>query len=162
MSGASVTAYVGLGANLADPAGTVQRAILALGKLPQTSLTAQSSLFRTAPVDADGDDYVNAVVRLATTLPAETLLQGLQQIEQDFGRERPYYHAPRSLDLDLLLYAQQTIDSATLAIPHPRLTERAFTLIPLLQIDPLIVIPGYGPAHHLIAGVAEQRIQKMA
>ena len=157
----TVTAYVGLGANLTDPQGTVQRALLALATLPTTRLTAQSSLFRSAPIDADGDDYVNAVAQLHTALPAEALLSALQQIESEFGRERPYHHAPRTLDLDLLLYGDQQIHSASLTVPHPRMTQRAFTLIPLLQLDPLITIPGLGAAHLHVSGVAGQSIQKI-
>lgn len=158
---AQVTAFIGLGSNLGDARGNVQRALSELEKLPDTHLTAQSSLFHSAPVDADGDDYVNAVARLDTRLPAEKLLAALQAIEQAFGRERPYVHAPRTLDLDLLLYGDREIASATLTVPHPGLTQRAFVLIPLLQIDPLISIPGKGPAHQYVPGVAAQAIQKI-
>ena len=156
-----IQSFIGLGANLDQPAQTVQRAIDAIGKIAETRLIAQSSLFRTAPIEADGDDYVNAVVQVATSLSAPDLLSALQIIEQQFGRARPYHHAPRSLDLDLLLYGDQRIDSATLTVPHPRMGARAFVLIPLLQIDPLIHIPGYGPAHQLAAQVAGQAIQKI-
>ena len=124
-------------------------------------MIAQSSQFRTAPVDASGDDYVNAVVQLATTLNAATLLGHLQRIEQVFGRERPFPNAPRTLDLDLLLFGQHQMDTATLIVPHPRLTERAFTLIPLLQLDPFLTIPGRGPALQFVAGVAGQVISKI-
>jgi 2-amino-4-hydroxy-6-hydroxymethyldihydropteridine diphosphokinase len=89
------------------------------------------------------------------------LLQELQAIEQAFGRERPYLNAPRKLDLDILLYGQQKISTDSLVVPHPRLTQRAFALIPLLQIDPLIAIPGQGPAHRFVANVAGQAIQKI-
>ena len=156
-----VTAYVGLGGNLGDAMGTVQRAIVALGSLPSTRLIAQSSLFRTAPIDAAGDDYVNAVAQIKTGLDAATLLGHLQRIEQHFGRERTFINAPRTLDLDLLLFGQQQIKTATLIVPHPRLTERAFTLIPLLQIDPLLRIPGRGPAHQFMADVEGQIISKI-
>ena len=161
MTTSAVTAYVGLGANLGDALGTVQRATIALGSMPSTRLIAQSSLFRTAPIDGCGDDYVNSVVRLETTLDAVTLLSHLQRIEQVFGRERPFHNAPRTLDLDLLLFGQQRIDDATLTVPHPRLTQRAFTLIPLLQLDPLLSIPGRGPAHQFVANVAGQAISKI-
>lgn len=158
---AAVAAYVGLGSNLGDAAANVQQALARLAALPQTRLAAQSSLFRSAPVDAGGDDYVNAVARLDTTLGAEQLLAQLQVLEQEFGRLRPYRNAPRTLDLDLLLYGAQQIASAHLTVPHPRLTERAFVLIPLLQLDPLIVIPGAGPAHAFAPGVAGQAIRKL-
>lgn len=158
----TVTVYVGIGSNLGDARGNVQRAILQLDRMPATRLSAQSSLFRTAPIDSGGDDYINAVVRLDTQLPAEQLLAELQAIEQAYGRERPYQNAPRTLDLDLLLYGRHIIDRASLTVPHPRMTQRAFVLIPLLQIDPLVTIPGQGPAHAFAPGVAGQTIQKIA
>ena len=156
-----VIAYIGIGSNLGDAKDNVQRAIVLLGRLPQTSLREQSSLFRTAPVDADGDDYVNAVACIETELPAQPLLDGLQALELQFGRERPYHHAPRTLDLDILLYGSQIIDTATLTVPHPGLLQRAFALIPLLQLDPLVNIPGKGQAHAFAPDVANQIIQKM-
>jgi 2-amino-4-hydroxy-6-hydroxymethyldihydropteridine diphosphokinase len=156
-----VTAFIGIGSNLGDAQDNVQRAIQSLKTLPQTTLRGQSSLFRTAPVDADGDDYINAVVCLDTQLPAQTLLETLQALELQFGRERPYVHAPRTLDLDILLYGSAIIDTATLTVPHPGLSERAFALIPLLQIDPMITIPGKGPAHVFAPAVAGQVIQKI-
>lgn len=155
------TAYIGIGANLGDARNNVQQAIAALAILPQTQVTAQSSLFRTAPIDADGDDYINAVVQLRTSLSAEALLQELLQLEQTFGRERAYLNAPRTLDLDLLLYANQIITTPTLTVPHPRMTTRAFVLIPLLQIDPFITIPDQGPAHQFAPAVAAQEIEKL-
>lgn len=158
---AYVTAYIGIGSNLGDACSNVQQAILQLEQLPATRLSAQSSLFLTAPVAADGADYINAVASIATQLPAQQLLQALQAIELAFGRERPYANAPRTLDLDILLYGEQIILSELLIVPHPRLIQRAFALIPLLQLAPLIVIPGQGPAHHFVPGVAGQRIQKV-
>ncbi|WP_019141812.1 2-amino-4-hydroxy-6-hydroxymethyldihydropteridine diphosphokinase [Noviherbaspirillum massiliense] len=161
MSAAVVTSYVGIGSNLGDALGNVQRAILRLGQLPGTRLTAQSSLFRTTPIDAGGDDYINAVAQLETSLTAPQLLQELQSLENEFGRERPYQNAPRTLDLDILLYGEQKITSESLTVPHPRLTQRAFALIPLLQIDPMLTIPGEGPAHSFVPGVAGQAIRKI-
>lgn len=161
MNGSTVIAFVGLGANLGDALGTVQRATIALGSIVSTRLIAQSSLFRTKPIDATGDDYVNSVVQLDTALDAATLLGHLQRIEQAFGRERPFPNAPRTLDLDLLLFGQQRIDTIDLIVPHPRLTQRAFTLIPLLQLDPLLTIPGRGPAHQFVVNVAGQAISKI-
>ncbi|MFC5476397.1 2-amino-4-hydroxy-6-hydroxymethyldihydropteridine diphosphokinase [Paraherbaspirillum soli] len=161
VNAAAVTAYIGIGANLGDARAQVQRAILQLGKLPHTSLSAQSSLFRTAPLDADGDDYINAVACISTRLSAHALLQALQQVEQDFGRQRPYPNAPRTLDLDLLLYGQASIADSTLTVPHPRMLQRAFVLIPLLQIDPFINIPKHGPAHQFAPQVADQAIRKV-
>lgn len=153
--------HIGIGANLGDARANVEQAIAHLSKMRASRLVAQSSLFHTAPVDAGGDDYVNAVVHLDTQLSASELLQELQHIEQDFGRERSFRNAPRTLDLDLLLYGQQIISTDTLTVPHPRMTQRAFVLIPLLQIDPLITLPGLGPAHAFVPGVAGQAIQKI-
>jgi 2-amino-4-hydroxy-6-hydroxymethyldihydropteridine diphosphokinase len=161
MSSAAVACYIGIGSNLGDARQRVEEALQALGRLPESRLIAQSSLFRTAPIDAGGDDYINAVARVDTSLAPEQLLQQLHIVEQAAGRERPYRNAPRTLDLDLLLYGNQSIATPTLDVPHPRMTERAFVLIPLLQIDPFIAIPGRGPAHQFIPAVAGQAIQKI-
>lgn len=157
-----IDAYIGIGANLGDAQESVRQAIDRLSGLPKTRLVRQSSLFRTAPIDAGGDDYVNAVACVQTQLDAHELLAQLQAIENEFGRERPYVNAPRTLDLDILLYGNRQIDSASLTVPHPRLTQRAFALIPLLQIDPLIAIPGKGAAHLFAPAVAGQAISKIA
>ena len=157
-----IDAYIGIGANLGDAQKSVRQAIDRLSGLPKTRLVRQSSLFRTAPIDAGGDDYVNAVACVKTQLEAHELLAQLQAIENEFGRERPYVNAPRTLDLDILLYGNRQIDSASLTVPHPRLTQRAFALIPLLQIDPLIAIPGKGAAHLFAPAVAGQAIAKIA
>ncbi|WP_151636582.1 2-amino-4-hydroxy-6-hydroxymethyldihydropteridine diphosphokinase [Noviherbaspirillum aerium] len=161
MSGRRQDCYIGIGANLGNAQEQVEQAIARLAQLPDSSLLAQSSLFRTAPVDAGGDDYVNAVARIDTGLSAQALLAQLQAIEQDFGRERLYRNAPRTLDLDLLLYGREQISGETLSVPHPRMTERAFVLIPLLQIDPFIDIPGKGAAHSFVPGVSAQAIRKI-
>lgn len=158
----SLRTKIGIGANLGDARDTVLRAIERLAQLPKSKLTLQSSLYLTAPIDADGDDYVNAVVELNTELDALTLLASLQELELAFGRERPYRNAPRTLDLDLLLYGMQEINTDTLIVPHPRMTDRAFVLLPLLQIDPLVEIPGKGNAQQLVANVAQQVIQRIA
>ncbi|MDC8759590.1 2-amino-4-hydroxy-6-hydroxymethyldihydropteridine diphosphokinase [Janthinobacterium fluminis] len=160
MSAASV-AYIGIGANLGDARGNVEDALARLALLPACTLLAASSLYRTAPIDAGGDDYINAVARIETTLPAEALLTALHAIEARHGRERPYRNAPRTLDLDLLLYGAAQIASATLQVPHPRLGERAFVLVPLLELAPAIAIPGIGPARGLLAAVAGQAIDKL-
>lgn len=157
----TVAAYVGLGANLGDPAATLHAAIAAMRALPATRITAESSFYGSAPIDAGGDDYVNAVVRLDTGLPAAELLRALQQIETAFGRERPFRNAPRTLDLDLLLYGDDMIAEPWLQVPHPRMTMRAFVLLPLLEIAPGIAIPGSGPAQQYLASVQAQAIRKM-
>jgi 2-amino-4-hydroxy-6-hydroxymethyldihydropteridine diphosphokinase len=158
----TVRASIGVGANLGDAARQVLQAIADIAALPQTRLSAQSSLFASVPLDADGDDYVNAVVQVDTELSALALLQALQALERQAGRERPYPNAPRTLDLDLLLFGSQQITTAELSVPHPRMTSRAFVLIPLLQIDPMTVIPGRGQLHQFLPAVIDQAIRKIA
>ena len=132
----AVTAFVALGANLGDARATVLQAMQAIAALPDTTLLRRSSLYRSAPVDAAGPDFINAVVEIGTRLGPQQLLAELQRIEQAAGRERPYRNAPRTLDLDILLYGERTLDSPTLTIPHPRMFERAFVLVPLAEIAP--------------------------
>lgn len=141
MSGrrAPVTAYVALGANLGDARAAVAQALLDLGTLPQTQRVRASSLYRTAPVDSSGPDYINAVAEIRTALSPAELLAELQRLEQAAGRERLWRNAPRTLDLDILLYDDLHLDSPTLTIPHPRMYERAFVLLPLAEIAPGLV-----------------------
>lgn len=136
-----VTAYVALGANLGDPVQALKHALDQLALLPGTRLIRSSSFYQTAPIDSSGPDYVNAVAALATTLTAPALLGQLQALEGLAGRERPYHNAPRSLDLDLLLYGAAVLQSATLLVPHPRMYDRAFVLLPLFEIAPRAVTP---------------------
>nr|WP_210547471.1 2-amino-4-hydroxy-6-hydroxymethyldihydropteridine diphosphokinase [Rhodoferax sp. PAMC 29310] len=131
-----VTAYVALGANLGDPIVAIQKAIQDLQALVGVRSVRCSSLYLTAPVDSSGPDYVNAVAELQTDLTAPDLLAGLQCIENTAGRARPYRNAPRLLDLDILTYGQGVINSPLLHVPHPRMFERAFVLIPLAEISP--------------------------
>lgn len=134
-----VVATVGLGANLGDPQAALAGAIAALAALDGVKLVAQSSFYRSAPIDSSGPDYVNAVVQLQTNLIAPELLAQLQTIEQGAGRERPYRNAPRTLDLDLLLFGDASIQSPSLTLPHPRMWQRAFVLLPLAEIAPALV-----------------------
>lgn len=149
---APVTAFIGLGANLGDAAGALQRALQQLAGLPGTRLVRSSRLYRSAPVDAGGPDYLNAVAQVETALSAPDLLVQLQRLEHDAGRERPYRNAPRTLDLDLLLYGAARIASARLTVPHPRMRERAFVLVPLAELAPGFVTRAE------LAAVAGQRI----
>jgi 2-amino-4-hydroxy-6-hydroxymethyldihydropteridine diphosphokinase len=127
------TAFIALGSNLGVPEGKVRQGIAALAELPQVQLVAASSLYRSAPVGhTDQPDFVNAVARLSTGLAPQALLAALLAIEQRFGRERSFRNAPRTLDLDLLLYDAQCIDEPRLVVPHPRMHERAFVLAPLV------------------------------
>ncbi len=157
----AVTAYIGIGANLGDARGNVLDAVERLRKLPGATLEAVSSLYRTAPIDSSGDDYINAVARVTTSLPAQALLEALFDIEQAHGRERPYYNAPRTLDLDLLLYGDEQIATPTLTVPHPRMHQRAFVLMPLLELAPDAVLPGLGSAAGFAPDVAGQGIIRL-
>ncbi len=136
-----VTAYVALGANLGDPQRALRDAMDRLAMLPGTTVTARSSLYRTAPVGTTGPDFINAVVEMRTGLTAPELLEALLSMETEAGRERPWPNAPRTLDLDLLLYGGARIESPRLTVPHPRMNERAFVLVPLAEIAPALAPP---------------------
>ncbi len=131
--------YIGLGGNLGDALAAVLAALDAIAELPDVAVLGSSSLYGSAPVDSGGADYVNAVAKLQTTLSADMLLDALQAIENRAGRERPYRNAPRILDLDVLLYGQAPIQTQRLVVPHPRMWERGFVLIPLAEIAPELV-----------------------
>lgn len=150
MTGARV--YVGLGANLGDRGEALLQALHAMAALPQTQLLAVSSLYSSAPVDATGPDYLNAVAALQTQQSPEAFLQALQTVELAAGRERPYRNAPRTLDLDVLLWGNAQLDTPALTVPHPRMYERAFVLLPLAQLDASLVRADQ------LAEVADQRI----
>ena len=147
---APVLAYIALGANLGATlevnAQTIRDAIQSINDLPETKVTKQSSLYKTAALESlagapKSPDYINAVVEISCHQPAYLLLAQLQKIEQQAGRNRPYLNAPRTLDLDILLYGDAHIQTETLAIPHPRMWQRAFVLVPLAEIAPLLVNP---------------------
>jgi 2-amino-4-hydroxy-6-hydroxymethyldihydropteridine diphosphokinase len=150
--------FVGLGANLGDARATLRAALVELGALPDTRLVAQSPMYGSKPIDASGPDYVNAVAELATTLTPPDLLLALQAIELRFGRQRPYQNAPRTLDLDLLLFGQRTLATTTLTVPHPRLHQRAFALLPLLALAPDLSHPLTGPLAAFVPAVAQQSV----
>jgi 2-amino-4-hydroxy-6-hydroxymethyldihydropteridine diphosphokinase len=141
-----VLATLGVGANLGDPRTAVRKAIEDLAQLPSTVTVAVSSLYGSAPLDADGPDYVNAVVQVHTALSPDALLAALQAIEQQSGRERPYRNAPRTLDLDILLYGEHRVARDDLQIPHPRMWQRAFVVLPLAEIAPDLVSPAQAQA----------------
>jgi 2-amino-4-hydroxy-6-hydroxymethyldihydropteridine diphosphokinase len=147
-----VSAYVALGANLGDAALAVRQALLAIAALPHTQLQQASPLLSSAPVDADGPMYVNAVAHIQTGLNAIELLQALQHIENAAGRTRNYHHAPRTLDLDVLFYGDARMQSAYLMLPHPRWHERAFVLLPLHVVCPDKVTP------QMLQAVADQAV----
>lgn len=158
-----VRCFIALGANLGDPVATVNAAIAALRELPQTRLVAASSLYRTAPVGLlHQPDFINAVAEVFTVLPAPTFLDQLFVIEAQFGRHRSEKNAPRTLDLDLLLYGDRVSADPQLTLPHPRLHQRAFVLAPLAEIAPELVIPGHGRVSELLFRCADQQIQRLA
>ncbi|MBJ9714640.1 2-amino-4-hydroxy-6-hydroxymethyldihydropteridine diphosphokinase [Burkholderia gladioli] len=154
-------AYLGLGANLGDARQTLKDAVVCLAQQCAVTVLGKSSLYRTAPIDAGGDDYYNCAVKIETRLAARELLRLCQQIEHHFGRERPFHNAPRTLDIDILLYGDHTIDEPDLVVPHPRLTGRAFVLVPLVELDPALAIPTHGHAQAFLTAVAAQRIEKV-
>jgi len=155
-------AYIGLGANVGEPESQVRRAIAALGSLPRTRLLASSSLYRSAPVGVGAQpDFVNAVARVETELAPRELLEELITLEARFGRERPFPGAPRTLDLDLLLYGDRVVDEPGLAVPHPRMHERAFVLLPLAEIAADAAVPRKGSVKTLLAACRNQKIRKI-
>ena len=159
---ASTKAFIGLGANLGDPEAQVRRALTALAELPGTRLLAASSLYRSAPVGVIAQpDFINAVAEAQTTLTARALLEALLAAERRFGRRRDFPGAPRTLDLDLLLYGDRVIAEPGLVVPHPHMHERGFVLAPLAEIAPDIAIPGKGRAGALLAACTDQKIERI-
>lgn len=155
----NVLAAIGLGANLDDPATRIEGVLAELGTLPATRLLARSRRYASAPVGyADQPDYVNAVALVSTGLAPRALLDALLALERRHGRARSFANAPRTLDLDLLLFGQARFHEDGLTVPHPRMHERAFVLVPLTEIAPDIVIPGRGAAAHWLARCGAQRI----
>lgn len=157
-----ITAYIGLGSNEGGPRAQVLQAISELAALPATRLLARSPLYRSAPHEAPGQpDFVNAVAAVDTELSAAQLLEALLAIEARHGRERAHRNAPRTLDLDLLLFGEMACASPMLTLPHPRMHERAFVLQPLLDLDPRAEVPGRGAARELLRACAGQRIEPL-
>jgi len=156
-----VLAYVGLGANLGDAPATLNQAAQAMRDTPGVESLRLSPLYRSAPLDATGPDFYNAVAELSVTLTPLELLQALQAIEQVHGRERPYRNAPRTLDLDLLLHGTAVQATAVLTLPHPRLHQRAFVLRPLLDLAPNVQAPGLGPLVQHWPAVQDQVLEKL-
>ena len=156
-------AYIGIGSNLEDPRAQVLGAFDELAEIPQTRVTARSSLYRTAPVGhAAQPDFINAVAAVDTQLSADALLRELQTLEARHGRKRSFQNAPRTLDLDLLLFGDARIDEPGLSVPHPRIGERAFVLQPLVEIAPKLNIPGVGSAREQLAACAGQTVERIA
>jgi len=155
-------AYLGLGSNLDQPRAQLRAAVDAIGAIDGVVVEACSSHYASAPIGYEAQpDFVNAVVRVATTLSPQALLAALQRIELAHGRQRSFRDAPRTLDLDIVLFGELQQDDPNLTLPHPRCHQRAFVLLPLLELWPDCVIPGQGPARGLLAGCAEQRIERL-
>lgn len=158
----SVTAYVALGSNLEDPVRQLERGLEALAALPGTRVVRASSFYRSAPVGyADQPDFVNAVAEVETALAPRALLEALLAIERRHGRVRDFPNAPRTLDLDIVAYGDAVVDEPGLAIPHPRLHERAFVMVPLEEIAPHAVIPGRGTVRDLAARVERASVTRL-
>ena len=151
-----VSAYIALGANQGDALGSVRSALQALAQLPDTQLLAASSLYRSAPHQAQGPDFINAVAHLQTRLSAPNLLTALQALEQQAGRVRSYANAPRPLDLDIVFYGDAKVNSPRLTLPHPRWLERAFVLLPLQEVARHKVV------QVMLHAVAHQPIEKIS
>ena len=160
MSAELQTAWIGLGANLGDARLALQKAVQSIDALPQTRVLRVSSLYGSAPVDASGPDYLNAVAEISTSLPPLALLDALQTIELDAGRERPYRNAPRTLDLDIVRFGDLTMNTERLTLPHPRWNERAFVLLPMAELLGEQVMAALTDRQK--AQVAEQRIERKA
>ncbi|HEY6133204.1 MAG TPA: 2-amino-4-hydroxy-6-hydroxymethyldihydropteridine diphosphokinase [Rubrivivax sp.] len=154
-------AFVGLGANVGDAPATLAQALRDLATLPGTRLVTASALYRSAPVDAPGPDFFNLVAELETADSPQALLAQLQRIEQRHGRLRPFHHAPRTLDLDLLMHGDTELETPVLTLPHPRMHVRAFVLRPLAEIAPDLVIPGRGALSGLLPALVDQPIERI-
>jgi 2-amino-4-hydroxy-6-hydroxymethyldihydropteridine diphosphokinase len=162
MAADPVEAYIALGANLGNPVHQIEQALMELAELPGTRLLSRSAPYLSQPVGyAEQPDYVNAVARLSTALTPRTLLDALLDIERRHGRERTFRNAPRTLDLDILLYDALIMDEPGLHLPHPRLHERAFVLLPLAEIAPDIQVPGRGRVDHLLASVDLRAVNRL-
>jgi len=156
------TAFIALGSNLEAPVTQIHQALVKLGKMPKTKLTARSSLYRSVPVgNINQPQFINAVAKLETKLAPRELLRSLLDIELRHGRRREYPNAPRTLDLDLLLYDDLIYHEHGLTIPHPRMHQRAFVLLPLHEIAPDSVVPGIGSVAELLAACSGQDVQRL-
>lgn len=156
------SAFIGLGSNLENPAKQVLQAMQAIDRLPDTSVEARSSLYRSAPVGyLDQPDFINAVVRIKTALAPLDLLHALLDLEQENGRTREFQNSPRTLDLDVLLYGDLQHHEQGLTLPHPQMHKRAFVLYPLLEIAPECKIPGVGAAVNFLQQCQDQQLDKL-
>ena len=154
-------AFIGFGGNIGDTRQLITDAIVCLALRCELQVIAKSCFYQSAPVEATGGDYINAVIEIETQLSPYGLLHICQAIEQEFGRERPYLNAPRTLDLDILFFEGISQNDSELTLPHPRIIERSFVLLPLLEIAPDIFLPHLGELKTYLPKVAHQRIEKL-
>ncbi|MEI7531577.1 MAG: 2-amino-4-hydroxy-6-hydroxymethyldihydropteridine diphosphokinase [Betaproteobacteria bacterium] len=154
-------AFIGLGGNVGDSKQILTDAVICFAQLPQIKISSKSCFYKSAPVDAAGGDYVNNVISVLTELDPFSLLRVCQSIEQRFGRERPYENAPRTLDIDILTYDNLQQHNPDLTIPHPKISERLFVLLPLLELDEEIELPSIGKLKNKVAELSWQKIEKI-
>ncbi len=154
-------AYIGFGGNIGDTRQLITDAIVCLALRSELQILAKSCFYQSAPVEATGGDYINAVIEIETQLNPYGLLHVCQAVEQEFGRERPYANAPRTLDLDILSFEGITQNETELILPHPKIIERSFVLLPLLEIAPDFFLPNLGELKAYLPQVAHQRIEKL-
>jgi 2-amino-4-hydroxy-6-hydroxymethyldihydropteridine diphosphokinase len=154
-------AYIGFGGNIGDTRQLITDAIICLAQRCELQILNKSCFYQSAPIEALGGDYINAVIQIETQLTPYGLLHICQAVEQEFGRERPYANAPRTLDLDILHFEGVTQNETELILPHPRITERSFVLLPLLEISPNFFLPHFGELKTYLPKVADQRIEKL-
>ena len=155
-------AFIGFGGNIGDTRQIITDAIVCLALRSELQILAKSCFYQSAPLEATGDDYINAVIEIETQLSPYGLLHVCQAVEQEFGRERPYANAPRTIDLDILSFEGVSQTDTELTIPHPRIIERSFVLLPLLEIAPDFFLPNWGELKAYLPKVADQRIEKLA
>ena len=154
-------AFIGFGGNIGDTRQLITDAIVCLAQRRELSILAKSCFYQSAPLEALGGDYINAVIEIETELSPYGLLHVCQAVEQEFGRERPYANAPRTLDLDILSFEGISQNDIELTLPHPRIIERSFVLLPLLEIAPDLFLPNFGELKTYLPQVAQQRIEKL-
>lgn len=154
-------AFIGLGGNVGDSRQILTDAIICLAQIPSIQIDARSCFYISSPVDAPGNDYINNVISISTSLPPMPLLHACQAVEKNFGRERPFEKAPRTLDIDVLIYDDLACADPELIIPHPRITERMFVLLPLLELEPEIELPLHGKLKNKVHNLSWQKIEKL-
>ncbi len=156
------TAYIGLGSNIGNGLQNITDAIVAIAQNSNICVVKKSHFYKTEPIEADGGYYTNSAICINTKYNPFELLKFLQYIEDQFGRKRLYFNSPRELDLDLLLFEQQIISTKELTLPHPRITDRAFVIVPLLDLNINITLPPHSDkVNQFLPQVSKQIINKI-